>query len=117
MLGVATSGSTLFRQIGGSIGVSAFGAIFANRLGTELARRLPPGAKIPTSANPQVVRHLPAALHDPYVAAVAASLQPVFLAAAAISAVGFGLAWLLQEVPLRERGDRGERAEESPVPA
>ena len=31
-LGVATSGSTLFRQVGGSIGVALFGAIFANRL-------------------------------------------------------------------------------------
>src|SRR6185312_1769492 len=43
MLGVATSGSTLFRQVGGSIGVSLFGAIFANRLATELAARLPRG--------------------------------------------------------------------------
>ena len=39
MLGVATSGSTLFRQIGGAVGVSIFGAIFANRLATELAER------------------------------------------------------------------------------
>src|SRR5438552_9630780 len=37
MLGVATSGSTLFRQIGGSIGVSIFGAIFANPPATQLA--------------------------------------------------------------------------------
>jgi hypothetical protein len=35
LLGVATSGSTLFRQIGGSIGASAFGAIFfpSSRIG------------------------------------------------------------------------------------
>ena len=31
-MGVATSGSLLFRQIGGSIGIAIFGAIFANRL-------------------------------------------------------------------------------------
>src|SRR6185437_9864560 len=36
LLGVATSGSTLFRQVGGSVGVSLFGAIFANRLAHEL---------------------------------------------------------------------------------
>ena len=41
-MGVATSGSTLFRQIGGSIGVSIFGAIFANRLHSEVASRFPP---------------------------------------------------------------------------
>ena len=34
-LGVATSGSALFRQIGGAIGVAAFGAVFANRLGAD----------------------------------------------------------------------------------
>ena len=44
LIGVATSGSTLFRQVGGSIGVSLFGAIFANRLHVELATRLPAGA-------------------------------------------------------------------------
>ena len=81
-LGVATSGSTLFRQIGGSIGVSIFGAIFANRLAHELASRLPQGAHIPKAANPAVVKQLPAAIHRPYVEAFAASLRPVFLAAA-----------------------------------
>jgi hypothetical protein len=40
-LGVATSASSLRRQIGGSIGVSVFGAIFTNRLGHELAKQLP----------------------------------------------------------------------------
>ena len=84
MLGVATSGSTLFRQIGGSIGVAAFGAIFANRLGSEFAARLP-GAEIPDATNPAVVRQLPPAIHAPYVDSVAAALQPVFLTAAAIS--------------------------------
>src|SRR5205814_2775212 len=46
LLGVATSGSTLFRQVGGSIGVAVFGAIFANKLGGELAARLPRGAHV-----------------------------------------------------------------------
>ena len=43
-LGVATSGSILFRSIGGSIGVALFGTIFANRLAVELSALLPPGA-------------------------------------------------------------------------
>ena len=42
VMGVATSGSTLFRQIGGSIGVALFGDDLANREHTELAARLPP---------------------------------------------------------------------------
>ena len=102
LLGVATSSSTLFRQVGGSIGVSGFGAVFATRLGHELAQRLPPGVHVPKAANPDIVRHLPAAIHAPYVAAVAAALQPVFLVAAGIGVLAFALTWLLPEVPLRE---------------
>src|SRR5439155_210421 len=85
LLGVATSGSTLFRQIGGSIGVSVFGAIFSNRLAHELVARLPLGAHLPKAANPAAVKELPPAVHLPYVEAFAASLRPVFLAAAGIS--------------------------------
>src|SRR5262249_58196277 len=65
LLGVATSGSTLFRQIGGSIGVSIFGAIFANRLASELADRLPPGGHRPAAAPPALVTHPPAATQQP----------------------------------------------------
>jgi len=101
LLGVATSGSTLFRQIGGSIGVSIFGAIFANRLATELAARLPPGAHVPTAANPTVVQHLPPAVKQPYVEAFTAAIQPVFLAATGFAIAAFLLTWLLREVPLR----------------
>ena len=36
-LGVATSSATLFRSIGGSLGTAILGAIFANRLTSELA--------------------------------------------------------------------------------
>jgi EmrB/QacA subfamily drug resistance transporter len=100
LLGVATSVSTMSRQIGGTIGVAVFGAIFSNRLAHEVSARLP-GARVPTSANPEVVRHLPPAIHDAYVAAVATALHPVFLTAAAVMLVGFGLTWLLHDVPLR----------------
>jgi MFS family permease len=101
LLGVATSGSTLFRQIGGSIGVSIFGAIFANRLATELANRLPRGVHVPSAANPAVVQHLPAAIKQPYIEAFTAAIQPVFLAATGFAIAAFLLTWLLREVPLR----------------
>ena len=101
-LGVATSGSTLFRQVGGSIGVALFGAIFANQLAKQFLTRLPSGVHVPTAANPAVVDHLPPAIHAPYVASFAASLQPVFLAACGITFVAFLLSWFLQEIPLRK---------------
>ncbi len=101
-LGVATSGSTLFRQVGGSIGVSAFGAIFSSRLAGELAKRIPPGVHIPAQANPAVVKHLPAAVHGAYIEAFSAALQPVFVTAAAVALFSFLLSWLLRELPLRQ---------------
>jgi EmrB/QacA subfamily drug resistance transporter len=101
-LGVATSGAVLFRQIGGSIGVSLFGAIFANRLHAQLAGELPPGAEVPPSGDPTAVAALPPALHEAYVTAFADALQTVFLVAAVISFLAFVFTWFLQELPLRE---------------
>jgi EmrB/QacA subfamily drug resistance transporter len=100
-LGVATSGSTLFRSIGGSIGVAVFGAIFANRFAAHLAADLPPGAVIPKGTNPAAVERLPAAVRDIYRAALTQALHPIFYAGAAILVIAFALTWLLREIPLR----------------
>jgi EmrB/QacA subfamily drug resistance transporter len=100
-LGVVSAGSTLFRQVGGSIGVSVLGAIFANQLARNLAGKLPAGASVPTSANPIAVKRLPPAVHDVYVTAVTASLRPIILVAAGLAAVGFAIAWRLPELRLR----------------
>ena len=107
-IGVATSGSTLFRQIGGSIGVALFGTIFANRLHVELAARLPAHAVIPKTVNPAVVRHLPPAARHAFEDAFAAALHPVFIVAAAVSLLAFALTWLLREVPLRTSSRAGD---------
>jgi EmrB/QacA subfamily drug resistance transporter len=101
-LGVATSGSTLFRSMGGAIGVSLFGAIFSNRLQAELAGAFSSATTVPSAANPAAIDRLPAAIHALYVAAFASAIRPVFLVAAGVSAVAFALTWLLREVPLRK---------------
>jgi MFS family permease len=111
VMGVATSGSTLFRQIGGSIGVALFGTIFASRVHTELAARLPSGTPVPKTINPAGIRHLPPAAHNAFADAFAVALHPVFLTAGAISLVAFGLTWFLREVPLRVRPHAGEVVE------
>ena len=98
-LGVATSGTMLFRSLGGALGVAMFGAIFANGLHAQLAG---PGMEFLSTVLPSAVRGLPPSLHQEYITAVMAALRPVFLAAAIVSAFGFALAWLLHESPLRE---------------
>jgi EmrB/QacA subfamily drug resistance transporter len=114
VMGVATSGSILFRQVGGSIGLAIFGAIFANSLHSKLAHFLPPGAHVPKTVSPAVVKTLPPQLHDAYARAIAASLHPVFVTAAVLSVMAFLLTWLLREVPLRttSRATAGEELED-----
>jgi EmrB/QacA subfamily drug resistance transporter len=99
MMGTATSGNILFRQVGGSVGIAMFGAIFSNRLAGELASHGVRAA--PRAASPAAIRHLPAAARVGYAQAIAASLHPVFVVAAAISVFAFLLTWLLRESPLR----------------
>ncbi len=107
VMGVATSGSTTFRQVGGLVGVALFGTIFANRVRVELAHRLPHGARIPNTINPAGIKHLPLADKHAFVEAFAAALHPVFVTAAGISLVAFALTWLLREVPLRTKTHAG----------
>jgi EmrB/QacA subfamily drug resistance transporter len=100
-LGVATSGTTLFRSIGGSIGVSLFGAIFTATLTANLAGRLPAGAALPAATAPDAIQALPAAVRTVYLEVFTAALHPVYLYAAAVAALGFALTWFLKELPLR----------------
>ena len=106
-LGVATSGVTFFRSIGGSFGTAVFGAIFASQLTGNLARYLtgtpiPAGFNASAGASPATLAKLPPAVHAGYIHAFAASLHTVFLIAVPITAVAFALTWLLKEVPLRK---------------
>ncbi|MDQ3809499.1 MAG: EmrB/QacA family drug resistance transporter, partial [Chloroflexota bacterium] len=107
-LGVATSGATLFRLIGGSLGTAVLGAIFATRLEVNLARFLPagsgglPGGRSGVGMNLDALAHLPPAVRAAYTEAFTASLGTVFPVATGIAVIGFLLAWLLPERPLRE---------------
>ncbi|HEY7830430.1 MAG TPA: MDR family MFS transporter [Solirubrobacteraceae bacterium] len=106
-LGVATSGATLFRSIGGSLGTAALGAIFSNRLSDELKSVFPSGtitghAHLAGQVNPTEIAHLPAVLRLGYLHAFTSSLSSVFLVAAVIAVAAFVLSWFIRELPLRE---------------
>jgi len=127
-LGVATSGATLFRLIGGSVGTAALGAIFAARMNSHLATNLdaaltPAGAGTGVNLSPRSIAAMPAAVRDAYANAVTAGLDRIFLVAAAISLIGFMLIWFLPEEPLRETvaaraGDVGDEiGEVFPMPS
>jgi EmrB/QacA subfamily drug resistance transporter len=90
-LGVATSGATMFRLIGGSVGTAVLGSVFAGRIGANLQ-----------GLTPERLAGLPAAEQQMVAAAIVAAIAVVFQAAAAVAATGFALAWFIPAPPLRE---------------
>jgi hypothetical protein len=104
-LGVATSGATFFRSIGGSFGVAIFGAIFSNVLVGNMARDLH-GVSLPKGFNaadvtPAILDRLPQAVHHGIALAYTHSLHTVFLLAAPVALVAFFAALLIPHVELR----------------
>ncbi|WP_163508889.1 MDR family MFS transporter [Fodinicola acaciae] len=105
-MGVASSAATFFRQIGGSIGVSLFGAIFSSRLtasltdsvGSATAEKLTGGG---ARLSPALLDKLPDAIHHAYSAAIVDGVQTLFWWAVPITAIAFVVAWFIKEVPLR----------------
>jgi EmrB/QacA subfamily drug resistance transporter len=120
MLGVATSGATLFRSMGGSLGTAILGAVFSTRLGDLLAAKLPAGPASAAveggSANPAQLERLPAAIRTSYIDSFMDSLDLVFIVAAMVMAVAFVLSWMLEERPLRKTVETAGVGEAFAVP-
>jgi len=104
-LGVATSGATFFRSIGGSFGTAIFGAIFSNLLAGNLRGHLH-GLRLPAGfssadVTPAMLAHLPAAVRSGFVSGYATTIQSVFITAVPIAAVAFIFAWFIPSVELK----------------
>jgi EmrB/QacA subfamily drug resistance transporter len=100
-LGVATSGATLFRSIGGAVGTAALGAVFAARLATALTGipGVPAGAGAGMTA--ASLSALAPSAREAYRAAFAIATDRVFLIASIVGVVGALMTLLLPERPLR----------------
>ncbi len=94
-LGVASAAVTLFRTVGGSVGVALFGSLFTR----ALTAGLPGGATTQPTATQ--LAHLPAAARDAYLHSVAAGTDHIFLTGAIIAVAGLIAAYFVHEVPLR----------------
>jgi DNA-binding MarR family transcriptional regulator len=106
-LGVATSGATLFRSIGGSVGTAILGSIFSSRLSSNLKSTLGPaagssGVSSLAHANPAALKKLPAPIHHAYIHAFTNSLDLIFAVAAGVVGVAFLISWLIPERRLRD---------------
>ena len=110
-VGVATSGATFFRSIGGTFGTAIFGAVMTNGIARNLAETLPAGsdgaidpAQITSAMS--TIAALPANLRDLVLRAFTDSLSNVFLTAVPILIIAFVLSLFLKDVRLRGAGDR-----------
>jgi len=109
-MGVATSARMFFQQMGGSLGVAAFGALFASRLTSAMSAAGSTGSVHVSggSFDPAQVMSLPPAVRQVVFHAVAHGVQGVFWAVLPASIVVFVLALFIKEVPLRGRGTPGD---------
>ena len=93
-LGVASAAVTLFRTVGGSVGVALFGSLFT----VALAHGLPTGTSQPTASQ---LAQMSSAARTAYEHAVTSGMQRIFTAGAVIAVAALIAALLIREVPLR----------------
>ncbi len=103
VLGTATAAGLMFRQVGGSIAVALYGAIFASRMASGLGELPVEGLHDVAELGPQMLAKLPEAAREAISTTVTHSLMPIFLIGLGLAVVGLLLSLVLKEVPLVNR--------------
>ncbi|WP_446211242.1 MDR family MFS transporter [Micromonospora sp. IBSANI012] len=105
-LGAASGAATFFRSIGGSFGISLFGAIFANRLADSAAgSAFSAGTGEGGGMDLEKLKELPAQARELVLGGLSGAISHVFLWAVLFTVVVPVLAWFIKEVPLRSSND------------
>jgi EmrB/QacA subfamily drug resistance transporter len=120
-MGAASGSVTLFRTVGGSLGIALLGSLYSRALDSSLTGSLGAqghalvdgGARIPPAAMDQ----LPAQVRGALEAAVTHGVHDVFIGGAVLSFLAFLVAWFIREVPLRGFGPPAAEQAERSVPA
>jgi EmrB/QacA subfamily drug resistance transporter len=104
-MGAATGSVTLFRTIGGSLGVALLGSIYTSKLtntltsglGAQGHQLIAGGGAIP----PSVVLRLPAPVREVFQSGVVSGLHGVLIGGAVMAVLAFVVAWFIRAEPLR----------------
>ena len=102
-MGAASAATSLFRTLGGSLGVAVFGSLFARAIRGQAATRITAGTS--------------RAARSAYLHAVAHGSQQIFLVGALCGAAAFLAAVFIQEVPLRAKPSPSQQTAGEPAPA
>ncbi|MET8149183.1 MDR family MFS transporter [Actinoplanes sp. NPDC049668] len=110
-VGAATGAATFLRNMGGSLGVSILGSVYANTLTDSITADGGSGAASGSAARmtPELLRGLPDAARHLFQQAVTDGVGAVFTWAAVIAATGLLIALAIRHVPLRGFADAKEQ--------
>ncbi|MEV5825761.1 MFS transporter [Spirillospora sp. NPDC052242] len=106
-LASTTSGLSFFRNLGGAMGVAAFGSILTNRLGDEMAEGArAAGIALPAGGDgglgsPDQIAALPEPIKHIVLTAFNNAIETVFIIGVPIAVLGFLVVLGLKELPLR----------------
>ncbi|QEE62077.1 MFS transporter [Salinibacterium sp. dk2585] len=117
-IGSATSTNNYFREVGASLGVAIFGALFTNRLSENLTKVFTDAGagaaeagEATATLDPQTLGQLPDEVRDGIVTAYADSLAPVFWYLIPFLLLAFVLALFLKQIPLSDTAGMVARGE------
>ncbi|WP_245642501.1 MDR family MFS transporter [Nonomuraea candida] len=110
-MGAASGTVTLMRTIGGSLGIALLGAVYTGRMEAGLASALASqglgsgaaGHLTSGELTPEAMPAMSGALREAVRAGVSSGMQGVAAGAVVLAALAFAAAWLVREVPLREK--------------
>lgn len=101
-VGAASGAVTLFRTLGGSLGVSLLGTLFTQQVTSSLTATGAQAGQVGTGhVTPGMLAQLPAPLRDAYQNAITSGIQQVFFWGAVIAVFALISAWAIREVPMR----------------
>jgi EmrB/QacA subfamily drug resistance transporter len=123
VMGVATSGSQFFRQIGATVGVAMAGTLLTHDFNAEFSRRAPLGhavdvAQLQATALAQAehpdlgpMAAAPPGLVEATKASVSIAVVDIFRASLAVVGLGLAIVLLIPAIPMRSRAERMADAE------
>lgn len=114
-LGVATATVMFFRSLGGSLGLAVFGTILNSTIRSEIPARTGIAADKASSLirSPQDIQKLVDVQRQAVVDSVALGVSRIYWCCVAIMAIGFLIALVLPEIPLKQRAGLSDAMENS----
>lgn len=112
-LGVATATVMFFRSLGGSLGLAVFGTILNSTIRSEIPARTGIAAEKASSLirSPEEIQKLVDVQRQAVVDSVALGVSRIFWCCVAIMVIGFFIALVLPEIPLKQRAGLSDAME------